>query len=92
MPLRLTIKVKPGSRRPGISRAGSGLVVAVRERAVDGRANAALIAAVAAWLGLAPRCVTIEHGAGGRTKRLAIEGIDERAYAAALGTLPTTTS
>lgn len=52
------------------------LVVAVRERAVDGRANQAVIAAVAAWLGVAASRVTIEYGAGARLKRLAVEGLD----------------
>jgi uncharacterized protein YggU (UPF0235/DUF167 family) len=87
MPLRISVKVKPGSRKPGLARAESTLVIAVRERAVDGRANAAAIAAVAAWLGIAPSRVTIEHGASGRSKRLAIDGLDERSYAVALDTL-----
>ncbi len=87
MPLRVTVKVKPGSRKPGLSHAGGALVVAVRERAIDGRANAAVIAAVAAWLGIAPGRVTIEHGAAGRTKRLALADLDEREYAAALAAL-----
>jgi uncharacterized protein len=87
MPLRLTVKVKPGSRRPGITRADSTLVVAVRERATDGRANAAVIAAIAAWLGIAPTYVRIEHGTSGRTKRVAIEGVDEHVLEAAINAL-----
>jgi uncharacterized protein YggU (UPF0235/DUF167 family) len=82
--VRLTVDVKPASHRPGITRTGGGVVVAVRARAIDGRANAAVIAAVAAWLGLPPSRVTIERGVQGRTKRLAVEGLDERAYAQAL--------
>jgi uncharacterized protein len=85
--LRISVKVKPGSRKPGLTRVESALVIAVRERAVDGRANAAAIAVVAAWLDVAPSRVTIEHGASGRSKRLAIDGLDEHAYAVALETL-----
>ena len=84
MPLRITVKVKPGSRHPGITASGNTPVVAVRERAVDGQANAAVVAAVAGWLGVAPSRVRIEHGAGGRSKRLAVDGLDEPTYAAAL--------
>jgi hypothetical protein len=82
--VRLTVAVKPGSRRPRIARAGDTVVVAVRERAVEGRANAAVVAAVAAWLDIAPSRVTLERGAGGRTKRLDVDGLDDAAYAAAL--------
>ena len=82
--MRLTVDVKPGSRRPGIARTDAGLVVAVRERALEGRANAAVIDAVATWLGVAPGRVTIERGLRGRTKRLTVDGLDERAYARAL--------
>ncbi len=74
--MRLTVKVKPGSRHPGITAADGMLVVAVRERAVDGRANEAVIAAVAARFGVAPSRVTIERGAGARVKQLAVEGLD----------------
>jgi uncharacterized protein YggU (UPF0235/DUF167 family) len=87
MPLRVTVKVKPGSRRPGISRSEATLVIAVRERAIDGQANLAVCAALAAWLGIAASRVTIEHGASGRTKRLTIDGLEEPAYAAKLASL-----
>ena len=82
--MRLAAAVQPGSRRPGIARTDGGLVVAVRERALEGRANAAVVDAVAAWLGIASGRVTIERGTHGRTKRLAVDGLDERAYARAL--------
>jgi len=87
MPLRLTVKVKPGSRRPGITRTNSTLVIAVRERATDGRANAAVIAAIAAWLGIGATRVSIEHGTSSRTKRIAIEGVDDRVLEAAINAL-----
>jgi len=40
---------------------------------VDGRANDALVAFVAASLGLPARAVRLVHGAGGRDKRLEID-------------------
>jgi uncharacterized protein YggU (UPF0235/DUF167 family) len=63
------------------------VVVAVRERAVDGRANAAVERAVAAWLGVAPSRVTLVRGAGSRTKQLAIAGLGDDALSAALARL-----
>jgi uncharacterized protein YggU (UPF0235/DUF167 family) len=82
--LRITVKVKPGSRQPGISSAGEVLVVAVRQRAIDGAANAAVVAALAAWFDVAPSRISIEGGASGRLKRIAVEGLNESAYARAL--------
>jgi uncharacterized protein YggU (UPF0235/DUF167 family) len=76
---RLEVVAKPGARAAGIMRRGPDVVVAVRERAIDGRANEAVVRAVAAWLGLAPSRVTLLRGAGARRKLLACEGIDEAA-------------
>jgi uncharacterized protein YggU (UPF0235/DUF167 family) len=83
----LSVAVKPGSHRAAIARRDGGIVVAVRERAIDGRANAAVIAAVAAWLDIAPSRITLERGASGRSKRLAVAGLDEATLAAALDRL-----
>jgi len=84
---RVTVKVKPGSHRPGVWREQGAVVVAVRERAVDGAANAAVIAAIAAWLGVAPSRITIERGGSARTKRLGIENVAGPALTAALAAL-----
>ena len=75
MRLHLTVRAKPGARVPGIARVGGMVVVAVRERAVDGHANDAIIHAVAAWLGIPPSRVAVEHGATTRIKRLAITNL-----------------
>ena len=75
--MRVTITVKPGSHRPGVFRDESTLVVAIRERAREGKANAAVVAAVATWLGIPPSRVAIVGGTSARTKRLAIEGVEE---------------
>ena len=52
------------------------LVVRVRERAVDGKATAAALAAVAAAFGVRPYGVTLVAGASSPTKILEVEGAD----------------
>ena len=85
--LLLTVRAKPGAAKPGITARGGQVVVAVRERAVDGRANAGVVRAVAAWLDVAPSRVTLVRGAAARTKQLAIAGLDEAGLATALARL-----
>lgn len=77
MSTRLEIVAKPGSRSEGIVRRGAEIVVAVRARAQEGRANEAVVRAVADWLGIAPSRVVLLHGASGRRKLLALEGLDD---------------
>lgn len=67
--------MKPGARHERVGgRWGEDdvLVVAVRAPATEGKANEAVVAAVAQALGVRPRTVTIVSGAGGRTKVLEI--------------------
>jgi len=49
-----------------------GLVVHVRERAVDGAANAGVVAALAAHFGVRARDVTILRGHASRHKRVEV--------------------
>ena len=73
--MRVTIRVKPGSPRPGVGGELDGaLVVRVSERAVDGRATAAALTAVAAAFGVRPRAVTLVTGAASRTKIVEVAG------------------
>jgi uncharacterized protein len=66
---RITVIVKPGSKSPGIEERGAdGLVVRVRERAIEGAANAACIDALATHFGVAPSRVTLLRGERSRTK------------------------
>lgn len=53
-----------------------GPAIQVRVRAVpeDGAANAAVVAVVAKWLGLAKRSVTVSTGAKSRIKGVSIAG------------------
>jgi uncharacterized protein YggU (UPF0235/DUF167 family) len=78
--VRITIRVRPGSTRPGVGGEHGGmLVVRVREHAVDGKATAAAVAAVAAAFGVRPHAVTLVAGASSPTKILEVEGADRLA-------------
>jgi uncharacterized protein YggU (UPF0235/DUF167 family) len=87
MNVRLEIVAKPGVRIPGVARRGADVVVAVRERAVDGKANDAIVRAVADWLAIAPSSVVLLHGGRGRRKLLAIYGIDDATLCARIAAL-----
>lgn len=73
--MRVSIRVKPGASKTSVGGTYDGaLVVAVQERAVDGKATAAALAAVAAVLGCRRREVTLVSGATSRTKIIAVPG------------------
>ena len=83
--VRITIWVRPGSARPGVGGEHDGaLVVRVSAPAVDGKATAAALAAVAAAFGARPHAVTLVAGAASRRKIVDLAGADR---AAALGRL-----
>lgn len=90
MSARLEIVAKPGARVAGISRRAGDVVVAVRDRAIDGKANDAIVHAVAGWLDVAPGRVRILHGGRGRRKLVEIQGIDDDAIRARVDALPAT--
>ena len=77
--MRISLHVQPGSRSPkvGGSRAGS-LLVRVREHAIDGAANHAVIDAIAGAFEIKPRDVRLVHGRGSRRKLLEINLDEER--------------
>jgi uncharacterized protein len=78
--VRITSRVRPGPARPGAGGQHDGaLVVRVRAAAVDGRATAAALAAVAAAFGVRPRAVTLVAGPVSRTKILDVDGADRAA-------------
>jgi hypothetical protein len=67
--MRVTIKVRPGSTRPGVGGSlGGALIVRVAPRASDGRATEAALAAVASAFGLRRDAVSLVTGATSRTK------------------------
>jgi uncharacterized protein len=68
-PVRFAIRVRPGAGRTLVSgRYGDALIVRVKERAVDGRATTAALAALAKALELRARDVVLVSGATSRTK------------------------
>lgn len=82
--MRVAIHVRPGARAVGVGGLhGDALVVRVRDRAVDGNATKAALAALAAALELSQRDVVLVAGA---TSRLKIVDIPDTA-AARLATL-----
>jgi uncharacterized protein YggU (UPF0235/DUF167 family) len=66
--MRVTVTVKPGSKVAGIESTEDGLLLRVRERAVDGAANDACIRALAKHFKLAPSRITLVRGARSRKK------------------------
>ena len=67
------IHVHPGSRRPKVGGSHDGeLVVRVRARAIDGAANAEVLAALAEALGLRPSEVDLVRAGRSRKKRVAV--------------------
>jgi len=76
--VRISVRVKPRASRPAVGgRHGDALVVAVREPAVDGRATAACLAAVAAAFAVRRAQVRLVSGATSRTKVLDVTGRPE---------------
>jgi len=72
--MQYTVRVKPGSRRgPAVETTEDGLLVHVRERAVDGAANEGLVRALAAHFGVAPSRVEILRGHASRVKRVEVD-------------------
>jgi uncharacterized protein YggU (UPF0235/DUF167 family) len=71
--LSLDVFVKPGSKQPGFSEENGTLVLRVRERAIEGAANAACIRALADAYGVAPSAVKLVAGARNRHKRFTIQ-------------------
>jgi uncharacterized protein YggU (UPF0235/DUF167 family) len=71
--VRISIRVRPGASRTSVGGSYDGaLVVRVSERAVDGKATAAALTAVAKALGVPIRDVTLVAGATSRTKTVEV--------------------
>lgn len=71
--VRVTIRVRPGASRTAVGGSyGDALVVAVQERAVDGAATRAALAALAGALGIRRREVTLLTGTTSRTKTVEV--------------------
>ena len=87
---RLTVRAKPGASRPKIGGAHGDppeLIVAVRETAESGRANAAIEAAVAAAFDIPPSMAEIMSGHAARKKILSLYVADATRAQATLDSL-----
>lgn len=72
--MRITIRVRPGSARPGAGGEHDGaLVVRVSARAVDGKATEAALATVAKAFGVRRSAVRLVSGTTSRTKIIDID-------------------
>jgi uncharacterized protein (TIGR00251 family) len=73
--MRVSVKVKPGSKKgPLVETDEDGsLIVFLRERAVDGAANEALVKTLAKHFETRSANITIESGHSSRLKRVRIE-------------------
>ena len=83
--MRIAIRVRPGSARPGVGGEHAGaLVVRVSAQAVDGKATEAALAAVAGAFGVRRSAVRLVSGASSRTKIVDIDAGDPQVLAALL--------
>ncbi len=81
--MKRNVLVRPRSSHPSVGGVHDGaLVVRVREPATDGRANRAVVEAVAAALGVGRGAVRITGGHSSRRKVVEVDG-DESSLAAA---------
>jgi uncharacterized protein YggU (UPF0235/DUF167 family) len=81
--MKRNVLVRPRSSHPSVGGGHDGaLVVRVREPATDGRANRAVVEAVAAALGVGRAAVRITAGASSRRKVVEVDG-DESSLAPA---------
>ena len=72
--MQVSVRVKPGSTKgPLVETTDDGLIVYLKERAVDGAANEALIQVLAKHFGVAKRQVEITSGHSARIKRIRID-------------------
>ena len=74
----LELHVQPGASRTEFAgRHGERIKVRIAARAVDGKANEALIEFLAEYFGVSRRSITILSGMRSRRKRVTIEGVAE---------------
>ena len=73
--MRIRVRVKPGAREERVSREPDGsLLVSVAARAQEGKANEAVVKAVAKALHVPKSSVRIVSGLSSRTKMLEVPG------------------
>lgn len=81
----VALHVQPGARRSAVVGVHAGrLKVAVQSPPVEGRANAAVVAFLAATLEVTRRQVVLVAGERSRDKRVELQGVDPATVARAL--------
>lgn len=72
--MKIQVRIKPNSKKPGIEKAEDGTwIVSVKEPAIEGKANEALLKAVALEFGLAPSRINLLRGHKSKWKILEID-------------------
>ncbi|MFM5951004.1 MAG: DUF167 domain-containing protein [Micrococcales bacterium] len=72
--MRITVTVKPGSKKgPLVEELDGTLTVFVQERAVDGKANEAVLKVLAEHLQTKPKNLTLEAGFTSKIKRFRLD-------------------
>ena len=72
--MRIIVTVKPGSKKgPLVEEVNGAYTVYVQERAVDGKANEAVIKVLAEHLKTKPKNLTLEAGFTSKIKRFRLE-------------------
>ncbi len=80
----IAVRVKPGSKQPGLTYEADTWVLRVRERAVEGAANDACVHAIAEALNVAPSNVELTRGIRARLKTFSVRGLTATEVAARL--------
>lgn len=81
----LTLHVQPGAKKTEVvGLHGEALKIRLAAPPVDGKANEALLAFLAAQLGVAKAAATLVSGQTSRAKRVRLAGIDAESVARAL--------
>ena len=74
--MKISVKAKPGAKEKYIKEVGAGeFEVAVQEPPVQGKANKAIVGAVAEYFDVSPSQVNIVSGFTSRRKVIEIEGV-----------------
>lgn len=75
---RISVRVQPKARRAGVAVSEAGVItVKISAPPERGKANAAVIEAVANALGVAPSVLKIVRGSTSRDKVLVVEGLTQ---------------
>jgi len=71
--MKIAITVKPGSKNDAVEKVGDELIVRTKARAIDGRANEAVVKILAKHFDVAKTRVRIVRGLTGRRKFVEID-------------------